>query len=82
MLAEEALEESLLANKMYFVEDGVELMDYLKRRGKYAEASSSPRPGVILLDLNMPKMDGREALKEIKADPRPAPDSRRGYDHQ
>lgn len=69
MLAEEALEESHLANKMYFVEDGVELMDYLKRQGKYADASLSPRPGVILLDLNMPKKDGREALKEIKADP-------------
>jgi arylsulfatase A-like enzyme len=46
-----------------------ELMDYLKRRGKYADPALSPRPGLILLDLNMPRKDGREALAEIKADP-------------
>jgi CheY-like chemotaxis protein len=44
-------------------------MDYLKRRGKYADPASSPRPGLILLDLNMPRKDGRQALEEIKADP-------------
>lgn len=44
-------------------------MDYLYRRGTYTNESNSPRPGMILLDLNMPKKDGREALKEIKADP-------------
>lgn len=69
MLANEALAESRLANNLLFVRDGEELMDYLYRRGKYAQQSNSPRPGLILLDLNMPKKDGREALKEIKADP-------------
>lgn len=59
-----------LANELRFVEDGVELMDYLKRRGKYAAAGAAPTPGIILLDLNMPKKDGREALEEIKADPK------------
>ena len=68
-MTKEAFEESHLANDLRFVEDGVELMDYLKRRGKYGDPSRSPRPGLILLDLNMPKKDGREALKEIKADP-------------
>ena len=66
MLAKEALEESRVLNDLRFVEDGEELMDYLYRRGKFSDA---PRPGLILLDLNMPKKDGREALREIKADP-------------
>jgi CheY-like chemotaxis protein len=69
MLAREALEESRLANDLHFVEDGEELMDFLLHRGAYADPASSPRPGLILLDLNMPKMDGREALREIKGDP-------------
>ena len=69
LMTKEAFEESRLKNDLRFVEDGVELLDYLKRRGKYADPESSPRPGLILLDLNMPKKDGREALKEIKADP-------------
>lgn len=69
-LTREAFEESRLVNDLRFVEDGVELMDYLQRRGKYADPASSPRPGLILLDLNMPKKDGREALAEIKADAR------------
>jgi CheY-like chemotaxis protein len=69
MLAREALEESRLANDLHFVEDGEELMDFLLHRGVYADPASSPRPGLILLDLNMPKMDGREALREIKGDP-------------
>ena len=68
-MTREAFEESRVANDLRFVENGVELMDYLKRRGKYGDPASSPRPGLILLDLNMPKKDGREALKEIKADP-------------
>ena len=67
MLAREALVESRLANDLHFVRDGEELMDYLYRRGRYVEPESSPRPGLILLDLNMPKKDGREALQEIKA---------------
>lgn len=69
LMTKEAFEESRLANDLRFVEDGVELMDYLQRRGKYSDPATSPRPGLILLDLNMPKKDGREALKEIKADP-------------
>jgi CheY-like chemotaxis protein len=69
-MTKEAFEESHLANDLRFVEDGVELMDYLQRRGKYSDPASSPRPGLILLDLNMPKKDGREALREIKADPK------------
>lgn len=69
MLTRDALEETRLENDLRFVEDGEELMDYLYRRGKHAEPRSSPRPGLILLDLNMPRKDGREALQEIKADP-------------
>jgi two-component system response regulator len=68
-LTQDAFAESRLANDLRFVEDGEELLDYLKRRGQYADPASSPRPGLILLDLNMPKKDGREALAEIKADP-------------
>lgn len=64
----EALEESRVANNLYCVEDGEELLDYLYHRGKYEDPKSSPRPGIILLDLNMPRKDGREALKEIKKD--------------
>jgi CheY-like chemotaxis protein len=68
-MTQEAFEESRVANDLHFVENGVELMDYLKRRGRYSDPEESPRPGLILLDLNMPKKDGREALEEIKADP-------------
>lgn len=68
MLAKDALEENRLANDLHFVEDGEELLDYLKNQGKYSDNVNYPRPGLILLDLNMPKMDGREALKEIKRD--------------
>jgi CheY-like chemotaxis protein len=70
LMTKEAFEESRLVNDLRFVEHGVELLDYLQRRGKYADPASSPRPGLILLDLNMPKKDGREALREIKADPK------------
>ena len=69
MLVKEAWEENRLANELHFVEDGEELLDYLRRNGKYADLNSS-LPGMILLDLNMPRKDGREALQEIKADPR------------
>src|SRR5262245_44921818 len=69
-MTREAFEESRLVNDLRFVEDGEELLDYLNRRGKYADPAASPWPGLILLDLNMPKKDGREALREIKADPR------------
>jgi CheY-like chemotaxis protein len=69
MLAREALAESRLANELYLVRDGEELMDYLYGRGKYSDPKLAPRPGLILLDLNMPKKDGREALGEIKSNP-------------
>lgn len=69
LMAKEALEENRLANEIRFVVDGEDLTDYLKCLGKYTEPGSAPRPGLILLDLNMPRKDGREALKEIKDDP-------------
>ena len=69
-LTREAFVESKVANDLRFVEDGEELLDYLHRRGKYVDPASSPRPSIILLDLNMPRKDGREALRELKADPR------------
>ena len=67
LLLQEALQEGRLANELTCVEDGEELLDYLHQRGKWA--GGAPRPGLILLDLNMPKLDGREALRAIKADP-------------
>ncbi len=69
LLAREALAESRLANELHIVSDGEELMDYLYHRGLYTDGKMAPRPGLILLDLNMPKKDGREALREIKTDP-------------
>jgi CheY-like chemotaxis protein len=68
-LTRDALVESRLLNELHFVEDGAALLDYLHHRGAYSQPGSAPRPGVILLDLNMPRKDGREALREIKADP-------------
>lgn len=69
MMIRDAFEENRLANDLRFVEDGEELIDYLTRQGKYKKLEDSPKPGLILLDLNMPKKDGREALKEIKNNP-------------
>lgn len=68
LLAKDALSECKSEGNLQFVQNGEELMDYLKHRGKF-ENADSPRPGLILLDLNMPLKDGREALREIKADP-------------
>jgi len=68
MLMKEALAESNLPNRIEFVENGIDLMDYLSKRGKYVSQETF-RPGLILLDLNMPKMDGREALRLLKSDP-------------
>ena len=68
MLAKKAWEQCRLSNPLRFVHDGEELMDYLHQRGKYADPADAPRPGLILLDLNMPKKDGREALREIKSE--------------
>jgi CheY-like chemotaxis protein len=68
-LAREALIESELGSDLRFAVDGQDLIDYLRRQGQYAEPSiDAPRPGIILLDLNMPKKNGREALAEIKCD--------------
>jgi len=69
MLAADAMVESRVANDLRFVEDGEELLEYLCKRGRYAAPDAAPTPGLILLDLNMPRKDGREALREIKADP-------------
>lgn len=66
----EALIDTSAAVKVRFVEDGEDLLDLLYHRGKYTAIPSLAYPGLILLDLNMPRKDGREALKEIKADPR------------
>jgi len=69
LLALDALAEARLEGDLHFVENGEELLDYLHHRGKYNSPTTAPRPGLILLDLNMPRKDGREALREIKADP-------------
>ncbi|HMJ60013.1 MAG TPA: response regulator [Gemmatimonadales bacterium] len=69
LLTRQALEDAHVSNTVKFVEDGEQLLDYLYQRGEYAgETGKAPRPGLILLDLNMPNMDGREALKVIKGD--------------
>lgn len=69
LMAKDAMEECRLVNEIRFVTDGEELLDYLHHLGRYENPADSPRPCMILLDLNMPRKDGREALKEIKADP-------------
>ena len=69
MMIKDAFEESRLGNPVDFVEDGVQLMNYLQREGSYASMLEHPFPGFILLDLNMPRKDGRTALREIKASP-------------
>lgn len=69
LLTRDAFEESRLRNALETVEDGEELMDYLTHRGKYAGDRAKPHPSLILLDLNMPRKDGREALREIKTNP-------------
>jgi CheY-like chemotaxis protein len=69
MMIKDAFEESRLGNPVDFVEDGVQLMNYLQREGEYSSMNDHPYPGFILLDLNMPRKDGRTALREIKASP-------------
>lgn len=63
-----ALKKAGLANPLYRCEDGDQALDYLFRRGTYTDPATAPRPGIILLDLNLPGTDGREVLTEIKAD--------------
>lgn len=69
MMTQEAWEEARLSNDFRVVEDGEELMEYLRHQGRYADPATSPRPGLILLDLNMPRLDGRKALEQIRQDP-------------
>lgn len=69
LMTKDALEESRVINDFYVVCDGVELLEYLRNEGEYKDKAKAPRPHLILLDLNMPRMDGRKALLEIKADP-------------
>src|SRR3954468_12464029 len=68
-LTRDAMKESRVSSELRCVEDGEELLDYLNRRGRYTEPHTAPVPGLILLDLNMPRKDGREALQEIKSNP-------------
>ena len=69
LLTKEALEESRLENPIYFVHNGIALMNYLEGKDIYADRDQYPLPGLILLDLNMPRLDGRGALKRIKKNP-------------
>ena len=69
MLTQDAFTHCRVANDLRFVEDGQQLLDYLRREGNFTNSVDAPKPGLILLDLNMPRVDGREALKEIKSDP-------------
>ena len=69
LMMQQAFHDCRLSNPLQFAQDGVELMDYLRRRGRFAEAGCFPMPSLILLDLNMPRKDGREALRDIKSDP-------------
>lgn len=68
-LTHEAFCEAGISSPLYFVEDGEQLLQYLRREGPYSDTQRYPMPGVILLDLNMPKRDGRSCLKEIRRDP-------------
>ena len=68
-IIKEALDDCKFANDRIFVSDGEELMDYLLHKGRYTNTTLYPIPGIVLLDLNMPRKDGRQALAEIKSNP-------------
>jgi CheY-like chemotaxis protein len=68
LLVKDAITECGWPGELRCVEDGEELLDYLRKRGKYTQAAQAPTPGLVLLDLNMPRMDGREALRAMRAD--------------
>ncbi|MBW1743094.1 MAG: response regulator [Deltaproteobacteria bacterium] len=63
-----AWKKHYIANPLYIVNDGEECLDFLRKKGKYSEPGAAPRPGILLLDINMPKMDGLAVLKEIRKD--------------
>ena len=69
VLTRDALAEAGANGDLHFVNDGVELLEYLRHQGQFADPADSPRPGLILLDLNMPRLDGRDVLRLVKADP-------------
>jgi CheY-like chemotaxis protein len=69
LLMTRAMDRSRLGAELRFVDDGEQLLDYLHRRGAFAADGAAPRPGLVLLDLNLPRTDGRDALREIKGDP-------------
>lgn len=69
MITQRALKEAKVINKLWIVRDGQEALDFLQHKGNYEEPSNSPKPGIIILDINLPKINGLEVLKIIKQDP-------------
>ncbi|MBU0735230.1 MAG: response regulator [Pseudomonadota bacterium] len=69
-ITERAFKRARVSNPLYIVRDGEEALEFLKHTGRYTDPDKAPRPGIILLDLNMPGLDGREVLERIKKDPK------------